>query len=149
LSSSYLQFWDSRLTFDQIHSLGGDELELLILSACATAISSPKAELGFAGLAAATGVESTIGSLWNVSDVGTLALMTEFYGTLSQSPLRAEALRRSQLALLSGKTTVRNQTIATAAQGTSSINRELGKAVTDFRHPFYWAGFSLVGNPWW
>jgi CHAT domain-containing protein len=149
LSSSYLQFWDSRLTFDQIRSLGGDELELLILSACATAISSPKAELGFAGLAAATGVESTIGSLWNVSDVGTLALMSEFYGHLDQSPLRVDAFRRSQLALLRGNTTVRNQTISTA-QGDIAIPRELGQsAATDFRHPFYWAGFSLVGNPWW
>jgi filamentous hemagglutinin family protein len=149
LASSYLQFWDSQLTFDQIRSLGGDELELLILSACATAISSPQAELGFAGLASATGVESTIGSLWNVSDIGTLALMSEFYGHLSQSPLRVEALRRSQLSLLSGNTKLTHQSLSTT-QGEIPLGSQLGETgETDFRHPFYWSGFSLVGNPWW
>ncbi len=149
LSSSYLQFWDSQLTFDQIQRLGGDELELLILSACATAISSPKAELGFAGLASATGVESTIGSLWNVSDLGTLALMTEFYGNRRQSPLRVEALRRSQLALLKGDTTIASQQLSTTGGKIDLPTTWTVPTSADFRHPFYWSGFSLVGNPWW
>jgi CHAT domain-containing protein len=79
--------------------------------------------------------------------------MSEFYNSLSQSPLRVEALRRSQLSLLSGKTNVSNQTLSTA-QGDIPLGSQLAgppsqTAATDFRHPFYWAGFSLVGNPWW
>lgn len=149
LPSSYLQFWDSQLTFDQIREMGWEDLELLILSACATAISSPEAELGFAGLAAATGVESSIGSLWNVSDVGTLALMAEFYGHWSQTPLRFDALRRSQLSLLQGDTQIANQSLLTA-RGQIKLPAEWNLPESaDFRHPFYWSGFTLVGNPWW
>jgi filamentous hemagglutinin family protein len=154
LPSSYLQFWDSQLTFDQIRSQGWEELELLILSACATAVSSPEAELGFAGLASATGVESTIGSLWNVSDLGTLALMAEFYGNLGESPLRVETLRRSQLALLQGKTNVTGNRLSTAKTSIPLPSDLLpsdweSSKSAEFRHPFYWSGFTLVGNPWW
>lgn len=149
VGSSYLQFWDSQLTFDQISQLGWNDLELLILSACATAISSPEAELGFSGLAAATGVESTIGSLWNVSDLGTLALMAEFYGQLNQSPLRFEALRQAQLSMLHGKTQIAGQQLQTGAGAVSLPAALNAPDAAQFVHPFYWAGFSLVGNPWW
>jgi CHAT domain-containing protein len=149
LSSSYLQFWDSQLTFNQIRSLGWQALDLVILSACGTAISSPEAELGFAGLAAATGVETTIGSLWNVSDIGTLALMSEFYGHLNQFPLRGDALRRSQLSLLKGEAVITNQTLSITGSEIDFPSTWAIPKSADFRHPFYWAGFTLVGNPWW
>ncbi len=149
LGSSYLQFWDDQLTLDDISKLGWDELELLILSACQTAISSPEAELGFAGLAAATGVESTIGSLWSVSDIGTLGLMSEFYGQLSQTPLRFEALRQAQMAMLRGETRLEQQQLQTD-RGEIALPEEWDLPESaDFSHPFYWSGFTLVGNPWW
>ena len=147
--SSYLQFWDKRLTLDDISQLGWNELELLILSACQTAISSPEAELGFAGLAAATGVESTIGTLWAVSDVGTLGMMAEFYGQLNQESLRFEALRQAQLAMSSGETAIANQRLLTG-RGDIELPQDWQlPEQADFSHPFYWAGFTLVGNPWW
>ncbi len=149
LGSSYLQFWDDQLTLDDISQLGWDKLELLILSACQTAISSPEAELGFAGLAAASGVESTIGSLWSVSDLGTLGLMSEFYGQLGQTPLRFEALRQTQLAMLRGETRLEQQQLKTN-RGEIALPSEWDlPASADFSHPFYWSGFTLVGNPWW
>ncbi len=149
LGSSYLQFWDDQLTLDDISKLGWDELELLILSACQTAISSPEAELGFAGLAAATGVESTIGSLWSVSDIGTLGLMSEFYGQLAKTPLRFEALRQAQMAMLQGETRLTNQQLQTE-RGDIDLPEEWDLPESaDFSHPFYWSGFTLVGNPWW
>jgi len=149
IDSSYLQFWDSRLTLDQLSKLGWNDLELLILSACQTALSSPEAELGFAGLAAATGVESTIGSLWSVSDVGTLALMSEFHGQLSQQPLRFEALRQAQLALSRGETRLAQQQLQTG-KGDIALPEDWSlPEAADFSHPFYWSGFTLVGNPWW
>lgn len=92
----------------------GSDLELLILSACSTALSSPNAELGFAGLAAAAGVDATVGSLWQVSDIGTLALVSEFYARLESNDLRFEALRQAQLALLNGETRIKNGNLITS-----------------------------------
>ena len=57
-------------------------VELLVLSACRTALGDEQAELGFGGLAVASGVKSALASLWYVSDQGTLGLMTEFYSQL-------------------------------------------------------------------
>ncbi len=149
LGRSYLQFWDGQLTLDEISQMGWNDLELLILSACQTAINSPEAELGFAGLAAAAGVESTIGSLWTVSDIGTLGMMAEFYGQLNQEPLRFEALRQTQLSMIRGETAIAHQQLRTE-QGEIDLPPEWQLPETaDFSHPFYWSGFTLVGNPWW
>jgi CHAT domain-containing protein len=147
--SSYIQFWHEQLSFAQMASLNWSDLELLILSACSTAFGSPEAELGFAGLATATGVETSVGSLWNVSDIGTLALMAEFYGQLTATPLRFEALRNAQLSLLRRNTRIENHQLLTQhhqlslSEGFSTISPET------FEHPFYWSSFMMVGNPWW
>ncbi|NEO87831.1 MAG: CHAT domain-containing protein [Spirulina sp. SIO3F2] len=47
------------------------QVELLVLSACETALGDAQAKLGFAGLAVQTGAKSALASLWQVSDVGT------------------------------------------------------------------------------
>ncbi|MGL6282937.1 MAG: CHAT domain-containing protein, partial [Microcoleaceae cyanobacterium] len=100
--NSYIQFWDQKLRIDQLRqlNLSDPQVELLVLSACTTAIGDEDAELGFAGLAVQAGVKSALASLWYVSDTGTLALMTEFYRQLKIKPMKAEALRQAQLALL-------------------------------------------------
>jgi CHAT domain-containing protein len=61
-------------------------VDLLVLSACQTAIGDKEAELGFAGLAVQAGVKSVLASLWSVSDEGTLGLMTEFYRAAENCP---------------------------------------------------------------
>ncbi|MBE9126452.1 MULTISPECIES: CHAT domain-containing protein [unclassified Coleofasciculus] len=111
LSKSYIQLWDTQLQLDQIRQLGWNQppqVELLVLSACRTALGDLDAELGFAGLAVKAGVKSALASLWSVSDGGTLALMVEFYHQLSQPDVttKAEALRRAQLAMLRGEVRV-------------------------------------------
>ena len=83
--------------------LSNPQVELLVLSACTTAVGDEQAELGFAGLAVHAGVKSALASLWYVSDVGTLGLMTEFYQQLRTAPIKAEALRQAQLAMLRGE----------------------------------------------
>lgn len=148
LDRSFIQFWDSPLTFHQMKELSWPELELLILSACGTALSSPEAELGFTGLAAAAGIETSIGSLWNVSDVGTLALMAEFYTQLPNIALRSNSLQKAQLSLLRGETHISNNVLTTSQHKLElPVEWDL-PAVADFSHPFYWAGFTIVGNPW-
>jgi len=145
---SYVQFWQEQLKLEDITNLGLEDLELLILSACTTALGSREAELGFAGLAAATGVEASIGSLWNVSDLGTMALMAEFYEQLREDPLRFAALQQAQLSLLNGNTRIENNRLLTQ-NGSVPIPTTLVEQDVDFRHPFFWSGFTLVGNPWW
>ncbi|NEZ65024.1 CHAT domain-containing protein [Leptolyngbyaceae cyanobacterium CCMR0082] len=147
LEQSFIQFWDTPLNFHQMKTLSWPDLELLILSACGTALSSPEAELGFIGLAAAAGIETSIGSLWNVSDIGTLALMTEFYHQLPHTTLRHHSLQRAQISLITGATHINNNILYTS-QGDITLPVELRLPTTEFSHPFYWAGFTMVGNPW-
>ncbi len=130
---AYIQLWgDEALTLKSLRELKpyqAPELELLILSACETAIGNQEAELGFAGAAVQAGVKSVLASLWQVSDDGTAVLMDQFYRQLAQNDvtIKAEALRRAQLALIA-----------------SRDNPDTG----DLSHPFYWSAFNLIGSPW-
>ncbi|MEM9246772.1 MAG: CHAT domain-containing protein, partial [Cyanobacteria bacterium P01_F01_bin.153] len=119
-SNSFVQLWgEERLTLDAIASLNFHRppLELLVLSACHTAFGHPSAELGFAGLSVQSGAKSIVASLWQVSDTGTLALMTEFYDRLGDIPTKAEALRQAQLAMLRNETAATKNFLASASRG--------------------------------
>jgi filamentous hemagglutinin family protein len=148
-SQSYIQFWDTPLRLNQVNLLAPVPLTLLVLSACETALGSSEAELGFAGIAAASGIHSVVGSLWTISDLGTLALMSEFYVQLRQAPTRAEALKRAQSALLKGQARIENGTLITS-QNTVPLPPSIipSDRALDLTHPFYWSSFTLVGNPW-
>ncbi|MFM7365888.1 MAG: CHAT domain-containing protein, partial [Cuspidothrix sp.] len=114
-SGSYIQLYNGKLPFDQVSELGWNQppVELLVLSACKSAFGDENAELGFAGLAVKTGVKSALASLWSVEDNGTMVLMTEFYRQLKTSPIKSEALRQAQLAMIQGKIKVEeNQLIS-------------------------------------
>ncbi|MEQ9552422.1 MAG: CHAT domain-containing protein [Coleofasciculus sp. G3-WIS-01] len=148
ISNSYIQLWNSKLRLDQLPELGWNNpaVELLVLSACRTALGDENAELGFAGLAVQAGVKSTLASLWYVSDEGTLALMTQFYDHLKTAPIKAEALRQVQIDMLKGQVQLTNGQLITSA-GTILLPSELPQS-QDFTHPYYWASFTMVGNPW-
>ena len=149
-SNSYIQLWDSKLRLDQLPGLGLSDpsVELLVLSACSTAEGDEEAELGFAGLAVQAGVKSALGSLWYVNDEGTLALMTEFYEKLKEAPIKAEALRQAQLAMIRGKVRLQRGKLITS-QGTFSLPPQLAVVGDrDLTHPYYWSAFTMVGNPW-
>ncbi|NJK49090.1 CHAT domain-containing protein [Candidatus Gracilibacteria bacterium] len=121
-------------------------VELLVLSACQTALGDRNAELGFAGLAVAAGVKSVLASLWNVSDLGTLGLMSQFYQDFSESSNKSEALRQAQLAMLKGQVRVENGKIILASGESIPLPPEFPKGNLDLSHPYYWAAFTLVGN---
>ena len=61
------------------------KLELLALSACATAAGDERAGLGLAGVAIRAGARSAIGSLWTVSDEATSELFVAFYEELRKT----------------------------------------------------------------
>ncbi|MEL6502431.1 MAG: CHAT domain-containing protein, partial [Cyanobacteria bacterium J06623_1] len=98
-------------------------IELLVLSACNTAQGDNEAILGLAGVAVRAGARSTIATLWSADDEATANLMGKFYTNLSQDNeiSKARALRQAQLQLLA-------------------------ESDSQYRHPFYWAPFVLVGN---
>lgn len=121
---TFLLTWDDRINvkdFNQFfQSSSRKPIELLVLSACQTAEGDNRAALGMAGIAVRSGARSTIASLWNVQDISTSQLMTEFYRRLTrQGYSRSAALRQAQLSLL------RNP---------------------KYQHPYYWSPFILLGN---
>jgi len=151
LSNSYIQLWDTKLKLDQVRELGfhNPPVELLVLSACRTALGDAEAELGFAGLAVLAGVKSALGSLWYISDQGTLGFMSNFYQQLREAPIKAEALRQTQLAMLRGEVRIENGTLVNSDHFTIPLPPELQKlGDKDLTHPYYWSAFTLIGSPW-
>lgn len=127
LEDTFLLTWDGRVNVKELSELlknrGGHAskaIELLVLSACDTATGDDRAVLGLAGLAVKSGARSTIATLWPVKDKAAEMLMTRFYEHLRQPNItKAEALRQAQINLI---------------------------RQTDFRDPFFWSTFVLVGN---
>jgi CHAT domain-containing protein len=124
---TFILTWDSRLDLDKLNNLlqnrnlqSGKVIDLLVLSACETANGDSRATLGLAGVAIKARTKSTIASLWKVNDQATQLLMANFYQNLVTKKLgKAESLKLAQQSLL------RNP---------------------QYRSPYYWAGFVLVGN---
>lgn len=152
-SNSYIQLWsDRKLHLDQIEQLGWDkqQVDLVVLSACQTALGNEEAEFGFAGFAVKAGVKSALASLWYVSDEGTLGLMTEFYGQLKTAPIKAEALRQAQMAMIAGDIRLEGDRLylPAVAEGISLPPTLRGMQQTSLSHPYFWSAFTMIGNPW-
>jgi CHAT domain-containing protein len=148
-SNSYIQLWNSKLQLDRMESLNwrNPQVDLLVLSACRTALGDRDAELGFGGLAVKSGAKSALGSLWYVDDGGTLALMSEFYHQLRGATTKAEALQLAQQAIMSGKVRLENgQLVTTGSQ--LNLPPNLQQANQNFSHPYYWSSFTIIGSPW-
>jgi CHAT domain-containing protein len=147
---SYIKLWNQRLPFSQMKELQwhNPEVELLVLSSCRTAIGDEQAELGFAGLALQSGVKSAIASVWYVNDEATLGLMSELYRALRSAPIRSEGLRRAQLEMLRGNVRLEAGQLM-GSNGAIAWPPDLSHlTITDFSHPYYWAGFITIGSPW-
>ncbi len=121
---TFLLTWDKLLKVKQFDSLlrVGDRkrsgnIELLVLSACKTAVGDRRAALGLAGIAVRAGARSTLASLWSVDDQWTAKLMSEFYRNLNTGISKAQALQRAQLTVFAKQ-----------------------------KSPYFWAPYVLVGN---
>jgi CHAT domain-containing protein len=148
--NSYIQFWDGKLGLDKVRELGLNDppAELLVLSACRTALGDEEAELGFAGLAVLAGVKTALGSLWYVSDEGTLALMTTFYEQLQTAPIKAEALRQAQLEAIRGQARIEEGQLVTS-NNRFPLPPDLAQLDDQtLTHPYYWSAFTTIGSPW-
>ena len=123
---TYLLAWDGRINVQEVNemlqaNLGKREgIELLMLSACETASSDPKAGLGLAGVALKAGASSTVGALWTIDDEATAHFVDVFYRQLMQPEMtRAKALRQTQITLLKDP---------------------------QYQHPIYWAPYIMLGS---
>jgi CHAT domain-containing protein len=103
---------------------------LVTLSACESGLNKITGGNELVGLSRAclyAGAASLLLSLWRVEDRSTACLMKDFYRRLLEiGKTKAAALREAQLALLRGE-----------------LHPEWAD---DYRHPYYWAAFCLIGE---
>ncbi|ESA36431.1 filamentous hemagglutinin family domain-containing protein [Leptolyngbya sp. Heron Island J] len=149
-ANSFIYFsGNGHLSLKEFSKLNLEGIDLLTLSACETALGDEQSELGFAGLAYQLGVKTALASLMQVPDTGTLALMSEFYSHLEAGPIKAEALRQAQLAMKEGRVKISDGNLIITEQEPYALQGSLAEVADHhFQHPFYWAGFTMVGNPW-
>ena len=79
------------------------------------------------------GARALLVSNWPVETVAVRLIMTDLFRRQVQTPglAKAEALRQSMLALLSGP---------------GSVDVKTGKAAFSYAHPLFWAPFVVVGD---
>ena len=149
-ANSYIQFWNEPLYLDRLSILerGRSAPDLLVLSACSTAVGDVGSELGFAGVAVQSGIPSAIASLWYVSDEATLALMQGFYARLIDAPHHAEALRQAQIAILRGDIYFESGQLHDRDTQRSVPLPFSSRKQGNYTHPYFWAAFTSIGNPW-
>lgn len=95
---------------------------LAVLSSCESAAGGVLAGEGILGLGSgflAAGVPAVVATLWPVEDLATFRFCADFYGALGRQGLPARAVVEARAALRSDPATA---------------------------HPFYWAGFVLMGD---
>ena len=113
---------DGNLTVSEVFGLDLAEANLVVLSACKTALGEQSRGDEITGLTRAflyAGTPSLVTTLWNVDDVAATPLMTSFHQHLNEGQSPTAALRTAQLA-----------------------------ALRDGRwpSPYYWAPYSLHGD---
>ncbi|HEY9608546.1 CHAT domain-containing protein, partial [Allocoleopsis sp.] len=150
LENSYIQLWDEKLRLDQIEQLGWYDppVELLVLSACRSGLGDERIKYGFAGSSVQAGVKSVLASLWYISDQGTLGLMAEFYSQLKRAPIKAEALRQAQIAMMKGQVRLEGSQLRTSTMSIQLPPELAQYGNQNFSHPYYWSSFTMIGNPW-
>jgi CHAT domain-containing protein len=129
-ANTYVLTWDGRLDVNQLRTVlqsnaarQGGAIDLLVLSACETAVGDRQATLGLAGMAVRAGASSTIATLWQVNDQSSSELMSWFYQEFVPGNrvkmTKAAALHHAQQKILQQ---------------------------SQYRHPYFWAAYVLVGN---
>ena len=112
---------DAILNAEDIAGLDLVDTELVVLSACETALGTNQVGEGVYGLQRAfmvAGGRTLVMSLWKVPDTETQKLMANFYQRIKAGEERAEALYKAKLAMKE-----------------------------DYPDPFFWGAFICQGDP--
>lgn len=125
---SYLAFAAQKDTLALLHVRDiynlSIQADLVVLSACETGLGRIRRSEGVVSLARAfayAGSKSLVTTLWSADDNGSKNLMVEFHRQLQAGQSKSTALQKTKIRLLE----------------TSDPH---------CRHPFYWAGFVIIGD---
>ena len=113
-----LLFADRNFQVADVAQLPLKNTDLVVLSACQTAVRTQETGEELAGVAylfELAGARSVVASLWSVDDQATSELMVQFYQQLRSGKSKALALQNAKLSLIN-------------------------------RHPYYWSPFILLGD---
>jgi hypothetical protein len=161
---------DGEVTAEQIARTWDLDADLVVLSACETALGKKAGGEGFLGFAhplLAKGARSLVLSLWRVDDKATSLLMARFYQNLLGKRLgllhplpNAEALHEAKEWLRNLTQDERGDELAALDRGperplvklngpanvaASPTSKPAG--VRPYAHAYYWAAFILIGDP--
>jgi CHAT domain-containing protein/tetratricopeptide (TPR) repeat protein len=168
-AQAHQKVYDGRLTVKTIRGDWQLDADLVVLSACQTALGrnlQGEGLLGFAHAFLQKGARSVVLSRWKVDDAATALLMLRFYESVLgkrkglKSPLgRAAALQEAKAWLR----TLPRKEVETLVAGLThgEIRGTVGPAPTKklaakakvpegdrpYAHPYYWAAFVLIGDP--
>jgi len=128
----------------------GNPLDLFTISACRTALGDTQSELGFAGLALQAGARTAVGTLWYLDDVATSAFFVQFYRYLDLGLPKAEALQATRLAFATGTVHLQgDRVVGETGELLSGLTTDQRARVSNgMKHPYYWAGISMLGSAW-
>jgi CHAT domain-containing protein/tetratricopeptide (TPR) repeat protein len=119
------------------------DAELVTLSACETGLGQPVAGEGYVGLVQAfleAGARSLLVSLWKVDDRATALLMQRFYENWRGQYFDVRFRDRP-----AGVAVSKSEALREAKRWLKSRRDRTGRQ--PYAHPFFWAGFVIMGNP--
>ena len=121
---TFLVAHKSQLTMNSLEKLikqsQSSAIDLLILSACQTAIGDERAAFGLAGGAVKAGAKCAVATLWSVDDYASQKIISEFYRNVYKKKYsKAKAMQQAQLTLIEK---------------------------VQFWHPAVWSAFLVIGN---
>ena len=141
---AFIQLWNERLSLDRLRTIqiGQEAIEMLVLSACQTAVGQ---NLGLSGVAIIYRAKSVLASLWKVDDAGTTPLMLAFYHNYPTAKSKAIAIQQAQIALIEGNVKIENQKVVGIPNLPPILLKDFNEG-SELKHPYFWSSFILVGN---
>lgn len=136
------RIFDGMITAEEILREWELDADLVTLSGCQTALGKAVAGEGYIGLAHAflqVGARSLLVSLWDVEDRATSLLMQRFYQNYTGSYEDERGGRR-------GEPMPKAQALAEAKRWLRTYT-DPSEWEQPYAHPYYWAGFILIGDP--
>ncbi len=130
----------------ELRELPRTACELVVLSACKSGLGEAARGEGYLGLGRGlleAGARQVLLSFWNVHDQAAAELMPLFWSSFLEERDGASALRKAKLSFLR-KAALGEFAFSHSAE--RGIFKRVKKKNLDPAHPFFWAGFVLIGR---